>query len=456
MIKTLFRFKAGNGSGASITILILFVLLGLTYKNTLAQHIGSYQKIEAPDIEEEDNFGFSVAMNEQFLIVGTGHKKLIRNKDTLKSVGAVYSYVKKKGKWEFLQKIIPPIPQPFDFFGESVAIEGNQLFIGAKGYDGGKHPKGHGIRNGAVFRYTLNAKSQWELKEKITAPFRHSRQSFGSTFSAWENYLCIKGFGPVHKDLKKVMGQVYVYELSNDSSKLIQVISEPYDDSKGNFGKEMAMTDSLLCISKNEGLRGNQPQGSVDLYRLDSNGKWRLNQRLAPSVTTNYRSFGESLCLTQQHLFLTAYQSSTQRLHAKKGEVRIYEIGKNKQAQFNQSLKPNDTLSYNWFGNALSAQGNTLLVGAMGQGDVNTVQDSKGGITLPYVGSAYLFQQNTGGTFELKQRIGSPNPQQWSKFGFSVSQNSGEVVIGSRLENNVSTSGSSLKRSGAVYAFPKE
>jgi hypothetical protein len=70
-----------------------------------------------------DGFGQSLSVSNDLIAIGSRFHNV--------SDGAVYTYKKNNGNWEFLQKITPSDGNPEDNFGAAVKIFGEYLFITA-------------------------------------------------------------------------------------------------------------------------------------------------------------------------------------------------------------------------------------------------------------------------------------------------------------------------------------
>ncbi len=116
------------------------------------------------------------------------------------------------------------------------------------------------------------------------------------------------------------------------------------------------------------------------------------------------------------------------------------------------------------FGSSLSISddGNTLAVGAHGEGSSSTGVGSNGGDNgLSSAGAAYVFQVSTAGTWSQQAYIKASNTDGGDEFGWSISLsgNGMFLAVGARHERGSSVGINSLEssngtfRAGAVYFF---
>jgi len=76
------------------------------------------------------NFGESVAVFGNTVIVGAPHE----NHSGRIKAGSVYVYVRNGNEWDFEEELIADSPSSHDYFGESVAIYHNTIIVGMPGH----------------------------------------------------------------------------------------------------------------------------------------------------------------------------------------------------------------------------------------------------------------------------------------------------------------------------------
>ncbi|MBN2281537.1 MAG: T9SS type A sorting domain-containing protein [Candidatus Marinimicrobia bacterium] len=107
-----------DDGGSSSGSVYLFVPSGLSY---------IFQtKLIAYDDETNDQFGWSVALSENTLLIGSNG-----DDDKGSGSGSAYLYTFKNGAWTFSDKLLAPNGTAGDYFGMSVAISDGKAVIGA-------------------------------------------------------------------------------------------------------------------------------------------------------------------------------------------------------------------------------------------------------------------------------------------------------------------------------------
>jgi outer membrane protein assembly factor BamB len=114
------------------------------------------------------NFGFSVAISGNLIVVGS------REDDGGFFEGAAYVFDAVTG--EQLHRLSPPNLSSFDYFGESVAINGSLIVVGARGHN----PDGGGGSLGGGAAFVFDAETGQELY-RLTASDREFDDEFGKS-----------------------------------------------------------------------------------------------------------------------------------------------------------------------------------------------------------------------------------------------------------------------------------
>lgn len=252
------------------------------------------QKLEGEDNHEDDEFGRAVAITGKGdrLVVGARFAE-IGNEDA----GAVfvYRFNKKAGKWMLEQEITDENRSGGDEFGRAVAFDpkGEMLVVGARRADGNPTPD-----VGAVFIYALNhRKGEWILKQKLQESDLQKNDRFGQSVAVMAGTIVIGARDAEARDgdgeLIANTGAVYVYKQAKKSSRwvLSQMITPADGGTRdGQYGFSLALSGHLLAV----GARRNGP-GAVYLYRRGGGGKWEAAGILSPGDGQTGDEFGQSL-----------------------------------------------------------------------------------------------------------------------------------------------------------------
>ena len=267
------------------------------------------QKLTAGDGTASDEFGNAVAIQGDVIAVGAHFADLPSNAAS----GAVYLFQRSGTAWSSTQKLIPipgpfPVPagfvqKPFvnyspilgDHFGESIAMNGGRMAVGASTSD---LPA---TSAGAVYVFA-EAGGGYALQQKLVIPDGTNGDIFGCSV-ALEGTTLIGGAredSPVVG--KPAYGAAYVFEFAgglwNPQAKLTAADGASVD----RFGWSVAVSKDVAAIGAREDDTTVGPDaGSVYVF-VRSGSAWTQKQKLAPTDTFNGDRFGAGL----------AFMSSTQ------------------------------------------------------------------------------------------------------------------------------------------------
>ncbi len=233
------------------------------------------QRIENPQAGYTGWFGYDVDIDGDWAVIG---KPLDR--DIAFNGGAVYMARRQGDRWELVQKISPDDLQVSDSFGHDVAIDGDNLIVGALTFDT-RFP-----RTGSAYVY-LRDGDRWVQTAKLDAGSGRDRDSFGVSVDANDGLLAV-GANTFRVDPNRIAGATFVYRVENG-------VPVPYGGAIGVYrsGTAVAISQDTLVSYSDSGLVSRT--GRVLVFRRRF-GRWRLSQGLA--LTTPIaaeREFGSQL-----------------------------------------------------------------------------------------------------------------------------------------------------------------
>ncbi len=102
------------------------------------------------------------------------------------------------------------------------------------------------------------------------------------------------------------------------------------------------------------------------------------------------------------------------------------------------------------FGRQVSMSGNYAIVGALDRYDINNGNPMEG------AGSAYIFERDSMGQWNLAQKIVASDRDEWDGFGWSVSISGNYAIVGAPYEDHDLSGMNPLRSSGSVYIFERD
>ena len=196
-----------------MTIIVVIVAAAAVSSLAAAEvTVCSEQEIFASDAEPQDLFGQSVAIDGQFVIVGAYWDDDACPKQLGCNSGAAYVYHLQGATWNEQQKLVSLDLAEGDQFGQEVGISGDVAIVGANRDDD------NGIDSGSayVFRYDGG---RWTQEQKLTAPDGAAEDGFGWGVDVDGNVAIVGAYSD--DDNGRNSGSVYVFRFDGKSSEWV-------------------------------------------------------------------------------------------------------------------------------------------------------------------------------------------------------------------------------------------
>jgi len=237
------------------------------------------------DGELNDNFGYSVAISDNWAIVGAKY-----NNDNGDYSGSAYFYFFNGSSWNELQAFHGPTPG--QNFGQSVAISGDTAIVGAYGDDD------NGASSGAAYIYELVG-GVWQEEPKLTAYDGGIQDYFGGSVS-------IDGDTAVIGAWQNDNGSVYVYQkLESGWSGIEPKLVADDGENNDNFGDRVAISGDTIVVGA-WGVDDNGSQsGSAYIFRFAA-GQWNQEDKLIGDNVSEGHQFGSSVGISDFNVIIGA------------------------------------------------------------------------------------------------------------------------------------------------------
>lgn len=337
------------------------------------------QILTASDGGQADYFGTSVALNQNFLIVGAYKKDAGSNG---LDMGAAYVFTRSGNYWQEQQKLTPNDGQADFRFGTSVAINSNTIFVGAPNATAPTAGTG-----GAVYTFTLSGISgTWFQQQKLTAFDASSQWKFGSKLAVSGSSLAVSTND--FPDQQSTPKAVYLFTQSGGiwffQQKLTSPSTLPPILTYGTYGYHISISGNTLAVSGEFGMHAGPTGGTVYVY-VFSGTSWVLQQSIkSPDEFSD--TFGDSLALDGNRLVI-GMRDDLVLSAGSRGSAYVYERT-GTVWNFRQKLIAADGAAQDYFGLGMALSGNTIIVGSTGA-------DISGYVNQ---GAAYVFTLQYGNT----------------------------------------------------------
>jgi hypothetical protein len=292
----------------------------------------------------------------------------------------------------------------FNSFGSSVAIDDDVAVIGAPTNDEAVY----------VYRFS-EEESLWNLEQTISSPDPFLNQGFGIHVEVNGDVITVSSQKDV---LGSNLGAVYVYRFDGENWNFEEKIVP--DDAAQSFGESVGIGENVIVIGDNSDDTNGVNAGAVWVFRYD--GVWVEEQKIIPVEIGTSDAFGISVDINDNVIVVGASGDGSDT-GTGEGSVFVYRYNG---AEWQKEQKiTTDSEWYDYFGYAVSFDGNLLVVGAYGTDDLGSVS-----------GSAYVFRFN-GLDWVQEERFLADDGTWGDYFGKVLSVSGNLAVIGSGNKDGV-------------------
>jgi len=280
-------FTDGVGSNESQGSAYVFVRIGGVW--TLQQ------KLTASDGAANDSFGNSVAISGETVVVGSPGDDIGARLDE----GSAYVFTRSGAVWTEQQKLIAGVGEARDQFGVSVAISGDTAVVGAFTDGVGSNPG-----QGSAYVFTRSG-VDWLLQEKLIAIDGAANDFFGISV-ALEGDTVVVGAQTADIGPNADQGSAYVFTRSGALWTLQQKLTANDGAAGDLFGRRVAISgDTLVVGTAFDDVGTAVDQGSAYVFTR-SGALWTLQQKLTAGDGAAGDRFGHSVALSGDTLVVGA------------------------------------------------------------------------------------------------------------------------------------------------------
>jgi len=378
-----------------------------------ADNWGEVKKLTAGDGTHNDCFGWTVSISGDTAIVGAPY-----DDDNVAYSGSAYIFFRDQNgadNWGEVKKITASVGEEYDRFGHSVSISGDTAIVGAFGVDGG---------SAYIFFRDQNGADNWGEVKKITASDGEAGDLFGWSVSISGDTVMVGAYGG--DDNGHDSGSAYIFSRDWGGSnnwgevKKITASDGAHDDS---FGNSVSISGATAIIGAfYDGYNGTA-SGSAYVFSCDQRGvdNWGEVKKITSSDGAGAGYFGYSVSISGDTVIVGAEGGS--------GSAYIFSRDQGGADNWGEVKKitASDGASNDHFGVSISISGDTAIVGSYHDDD-----------NVSWSGSAYIFSRDQGGADnwgEVKKIITSHGAYS-DMFGRSVSISGDTAIVGARYDSD--------------------
>jgi len=334
--------------------------------------------------------------------------------------GIAYVLYNNTGTWETVAKLTASDRISWSYFGYSVSISGDNIVIGAYGYDD------NGGILGSAYVFTKPSGGWTNMTEtaKLTASDRAERDSFGKSVSISSDNIVIGAVGDDDKGLGS--GSAYVFTKPSggwvDMTETAKLTASDGAE-KDYFGYSVSISGDDIIIGAYQDDDNTENSGSAYIFTKPSGGWSNMTQtaKLTASDGEENDWFGWSVSISGNNIIIGAYQDDDNGGNSGSAYVFTKPSGGWTNMTQTAKLTASDGASNDCFGTSVSISEDNVIVGAPYDDDGESGS-----------GSAYIFTKPSGGWTNMTEtaKLTDSDGEKNNYFGYSVSISGDNVIIG--------------------------
>jgi hypothetical protein len=391
------------------------------------------KKLIAPDAEWSDFFGTSVAISGDTVVVGA-----IFDDDlgTIRA-GSASVFVRDHESvdaWGRQKKLVGNDTTSGDYFGCSVAADGDTVVVGARFHSLTGLPEAGAAY---VFQRNHGGENAWGQVAKLTAVNPDANASFGSAVAISGDTVVVGAVWDDHDGLNHA-GSAYIFmrDQGGDDNWGQEAKLTAWDaETRDEFGTSLAVEGETVVVGA---LLDDHPgmleAGSAYIFNRDHGGEnpWAPVAKITASDGEAGDEFGTSVAINGGFIVVGVAGYAGERAYIFRREADAWDQV--------ARLTASDGASNDDFGYAVDIEGDIVVVGARYGGESGKAN----------AGAAYFFLRNHGGddAWGEAAKVISSDAESEDRFGISVAIDDTTVVIGANCDDH-----SGLSNAGSAYLF---
>lgn len=300
------------------------------------------------------------------------------------------------------QKVVAFDRDTQDYFGLT-AIYGRNAIITSSWEDEDSSGTVYIPTSGSAYAFRRDSTGQWNLIQKIKAADADTLDLFGSSVAMHRNYT---------------------------------VIGAPYDGNDTTNGPNIPVA------------------GSAYIFKLDSNGFWKQQQKVFAFDRDTFDFFGGTVAIYGNYAFVGANTEDDDPNNKNPlydaGSVYVFNKKSNGKWINVQKLVASDRKINDLFGGAIDIDSNIAVISA-----VNQDRDENGQYYTEDAGTVYIFELDSVGVWNEVQKLVASDRYIKDYFGSSVSLNGNYLLVGASSEDEDENGKNFITDAGSAYMFER-
>jgi hypothetical protein len=444
---------------STFTFFLCIIAFASGINSIQAQSWDLKQKLGSNDQEPADNLGISVAISDSFMVAGAWWEEGEDGTNApINSSGAAYIYrLGTNGEWTEVQKLVSPDREVLGYFGFYVAIDGGFILVGAFNEDHGGIGNAGVVY---AYHLSPNDEWVLDDSLMVNNPGNNANfgrnLSLGGSYAliGADNEDTDATGGNSLTDA----GAAYLFKRQPDNtyvqiSKLVPADREAGD----HFGKYVDIDETGVVIGafKKGGGLGLLESGVAYAAYCAACNFDNLNssvlRKIVPGDQNSFEAFGWDVAISGQWVLIGKSSESDQPgggTGSNTGAAYFYHWENNQWVE-KQKVYASDVSTGAHFGRAVAMDGPVAVIGAG-----NEWEDANGQNPVNGAGAAYVFELQGNNQWMAVEKVTGTNRGINDLFGEDAVDVSGsQVVVGAWLQDTITNV--EVIDGGAIYIFQR-
>ena len=329
--------------------------------STEAASLNEVSKLLASDPQANDDFGYSVAVSGDIAVAGAWLEDAGGDR-----AGAAYVFQRNydgADAWGQVTKLVASDAQPGAVVGWSVAISGDTVVVGASG------ESAEGLNAGAAYVFQRNegGSDNWGEVKKLTASDAQAEEFFGWSVAVDGDTAVVAAAGEGTTGVNA--GAAYVFERDEGGTDNWGEVARllAFDaESDGQFGWSVAVSGDSAIVGAWAENAGGSHAGAAFVFQRDEGGadNWGEVTKLIASDAQAEDFFGYSVAVSGDTAVVGALGEDAGGSRA--GAAYVFQRDQGGAGNWGevQKLTASDAQAGDDFGHGVAISGDTAVVGA--------------------------------------------------------------------------------------------
>ena len=259
-------------------------------------------KIVAPDGQNLDVFGTSVAISGDYAIVGAEQEDSGGS-----NAGAAYIFrrIGYYNTWDSGYKIMASDSQSYKWFGQAVAISGDYAIVGSG------NPWQGTIGNGAAYIFKRTGTNIWYDETKIVAFDAEVGDYFGTSVSISGNYAIVGAIGEDSSGSNAGAAYIFKRTGTNIWGNSIKIVSSSGGEADNEFGYSVAINGDNVIVGESGSDTKGVDAGAAHIFTRIGTNTWKSGMIITASDAEDDDKFGSWVSISGDYAIVGApYEDS--------------------------------------------------------------------------------------------------------------------------------------------------